>query len=98
LDAVTLSNDQVKAHLADRFELVRLEMHDGDAAQDAAIESLGVGAFPAVLVLDSQGVERHRVDGFVSPDEFLGELEEAEAELARATGDPVREAGTSGGG
>ena len=82
---MTLSNDQVKAYVRDRFELVRLEQGEGDAAQDAAVESLDVGDFPSVLVLDSKGIERYRFEGFEHPDEFLDELKKGEAELARAT-------------
>ena len=80
---MTLSNDQVKAYVRDRFELVRLEKGEGDAAQDAAIESLKVDDFPSVLVLDSKGMERYRFGGFDRPDEFLNELKQGEAELAR---------------
>jgi thiol:disulfide interchange protein len=82
---VTLSSDQVKAYVRDRFELVRLEKGEGDAAQDAAIEALAVVDFPSVLVLDSKGVERHRIGGFEHPGEFLDEVKKGEAELARAT-------------
>jgi thiol:disulfide interchange protein len=92
---VTLSNDEVKAYVRDRFELVRLEMRDGDAAQDAAIESLGVGDFPAVLVLDDKGIERYRIVGFEHPEEFLQEVKKGEAELARLT--PATDSPTGGG-
>ena len=86
---MTLSNDQVKAYVRDRFEPVRLEKGEGDAAQDGAIESLQVDDFPAVLVLDSTGVERYRFGGFEHPDEFLAEVKKGEAELARVTPAPA---------
>ena len=92
---MTLSSDQVKAYVSDRFELVRLEKNDGDAAQDAAVESLAVDDFPAVIVLDSQGIERYRFAGFEHPDEFLDEVKKGEAELARVT--PAPGAATGGG-
>lgn len=82
---MTLSNDQVKAYVRDRFELVRLEKGEGDAAQDAAIESLKADGFPSVLVLDSRGIERYRFEGFDHPDEFLDQVKQGEAELARVT-------------
>lgn len=82
---MTLSNDQVKAYVRDRFELVRLEKAEGDADQDAAIESLKIDDFPSVLVLDSKGIERYRFGGFDHPDEFLKEVKQGEAELARVT-------------
>ena len=92
---MTLSNDLVKAYVRDRFELVRLEKGEGDAAQDAAIESLAVDDYPSVLVLDSKGIERYRFEGFEQPDGFLDEVKKGEAGLARVT--PVPDLPTGGG-
>lgn len=41
---------------------------------------------PTVLIIDSQGVERHRIEGFLPADEFLPQLEIGLAHAARMSG------------
>ena len=38
------------------------------------MERFGVQWTPTVLILDSKGKERHRIEGFLPADEFLGQL------------------------
>jgi TolA-binding protein len=42
---------------------------------------------PTVIVLDSNGVERHRVEGFLEADDFLAQLELGAAKVAFANND-----------
>ena len=40
-----------------------------------AMERFGVQWTPTVLILDSNGKERHRIEGFLPADDFLGQLQ-----------------------
>jgi len=42
---------------------------------------------PTVIILDSNGVERHRVEGFLEADDFLAQLELGSAKVAFANND-----------
>jgi TolA-binding protein len=42
---------------------------------------------PTILILDSSGAERHRVEGFLPADDFLGQIELGLAKSAFARGD-----------
>jgi len=42
---------------------------------------------PTVLVIDAKGEERHRIEGFLPPEDFLAQLTIGLAHAARASGD-----------
>ena len=50
-------------------------------------EKYGVQWTPTVLVLDPEGVERHRVEGFLPVDEFLPQIALGQAKVAFARQD-----------
>src|SRR5262245_25269908 len=49
--------------------------------QPALFERFGARWTPTQLVLDPEGVERHRVEGFLPADDFLAQLELALAKI-----------------
>jgi hypothetical protein len=51
---------------------VRVHVRDPGAA--AAAKRFGLEWTPAILVLDPDGVERHRIEGFLPPKEFAAQL------------------------
>jgi Thioredoxin-like domain len=40
-----------------------------------AMERFGVNWTPTVLIVDSEGKEQHRIEGYLPADEFLGQLQ-----------------------
>lgn len=52
----------------------------------AAFERFGAQWTPTILVLDSGGTERHRIEGFLPADDFLNQLRLGLAHAARLTG------------
>ncbi len=38
------------------------------------MERFGANWTPTILILDPEGKERHRIEGFLPPDDFLGQL------------------------
>jgi hypothetical protein len=65
---------EVEALVTRRLIPARVHVKD-DAAQYAkASESFGVSWTPTVLLIEPQGVERHRIEGFLPTEEFLPQL------------------------
>ena len=52
-----------------------------------AFERFGAEWTPTVLVLDPEGVERHRIEGFLPSDEFLAQVRLGLAHAARSRGE-----------
>ena len=60
--------------IATAFHPVRVHVReDADAWKRLGLE-LGVQWTPTVLILDSAGVERHRIEGFLPADDFLAQV------------------------
>ena len=56
------------------FHPVRIHVReDAEAWKKVGLE-LGVQWTPTVLILDSAGVERHRIEGFLPADDFLAQV------------------------
>jgi hypothetical protein len=49
-----------------------------------AMERFGIEWTPTVLVLDGEGKQRHRIEGFLEADDFLGQLLLGLGHVARA--------------
>ena len=57
-----------------RFVPARVHVKDNAAEYAKASERFGVSWTPTILMIDPQGVERHRIEGFLPKDEFLAQL------------------------
>ncbi|MEO8033598.1 MAG: hypothetical protein ABI837_04150 [Acidobacteriota bacterium] len=80
MEAEVYPEPGVDAFIAENFIPVRLHVK----THPEAMERFNVQWTPTVLVLDANGVERHRVEGFLETDDFLGQLELGAAQVAFA--------------
>jgi thiol-disulfide isomerase/thioredoxin len=71
MDSVTYPDHEVQQFLRDHFTPVRLDVH---RAWDA-VRRYNQNWTPTLLWLNSDGVEEHRVVGYLPPEEFGAELE-----------------------
>jgi outer membrane protein assembly factor BamD (BamD/ComL family) len=58
----------------ENFRPVRIHVRDNAEAWKRVGGELGVQWTPTVLILDSAGVERHRIEGFLPAEDFLAQL------------------------
>lgn len=65
-------DSRVETLIRDNFIPVRIHVRDPNAT--ALMERFGANWTPTILILDSQGVERHRIEGFLPLTDFLGRL------------------------
>ena len=56
------------------FNPVRIHVREDADAWKKVGGDLGVQWTPTVLILDSVGVERHRIEGFLPANDFLGQV------------------------
>jgi thioredoxin-related protein len=63
----------VAAAVNDRFIPVRLE---GRSHMDL-VQQMGVRGAPTTIIFGPDGAEKHRISGFIAPDEYLKELDKA---------------------
>ncbi len=56
------------------FRPVRIHVRENAEAWKHVGGELGVQWTPTVLILDSSGVERHRIEGFLPTEDFLAQL------------------------
>ena len=66
------------------FEFVPIRIHVRDAGDvySRVSQQLNVQWTPTVLILDEDGIERHRVEGFLPVDDFLAQLKLGLARIA----------------
>ena len=66
------------------FEFVPIRIHVRDAGDvyTRVSQQLNVQWTPTVLILDEDGIERHRVEGFLPVDDFLAQLKLGLARIA----------------
>ena len=66
------------------FEFVPIRVHvrDPDDVYSRVSQRLNVQWTPTVLILDEDGIERHRVEGFLPVDDFLAHLKLGLARIA----------------
>jgi len=60
--------------VADNFIPARVHVKDDAAAFKTYGEKYAAQWTPTILELDTQGLERHRIEGFLPADDFLGQL------------------------
>jgi TolA-binding protein len=68
------SAPEVARYITDHFEPVRVHVRDQSAEYKRLAERYNVQWTPTILVLDAQGEERHRIEGFLPSDEFLSQI------------------------
>ena len=71
---------RVTQFIVDNFTAVRLHVK----SHPEAMERFNAQWTPTVIMLDSSGVERHRIEGYLDADEFLGQLMLGAAHVAFA--------------
>lgn len=71
---------RVTQFVKDNFTPVRLHVK----THPEAMERFNVQWTPTVVMLDSNGVERHRIEGYLDADELLGQLMLGAAHIAFA--------------
>jgi TolA-binding protein len=71
---------RVTKFVAENFTPVRLHVKE----HPEAMERFNVQWTPTVVILDANGVERHRIEGFLPTDEFLAQLMLGAAHVAFA--------------
>ncbi|HEX5885896.1 MAG TPA: tetratricopeptide repeat protein [Pyrinomonadaceae bacterium] len=78
MEAESYSDDQISAFINENF--VPLAAHIKE--HPAYFHRFDALWTPTVLMLDSNGVERHRLEGYLPPDEFRAQLEMGLARIA----------------
>jgi hypothetical protein len=78
-------NPKVEPFIKEQFVPARFHIKD----QQPAFQRFNVQWTPTILILDSDGTERHRIEGFLPSDDFLAQLRLGLAHTARLTGNFV---------
>jgi len=73
----------VTSFIAEHFEPVRLHVRK----HPEAMGRFGANWTPTVLIVDAEGKEHHRIEGFLPVDDFLAQLKLGYAQHAFKTGD-----------
>lgn len=68
-------DERVARFVSDHFLPVRVHVKDDAAEYQRLGSRFGAEWTPTILVVDLEGDERHRVEGFLPVDELLGQLE-----------------------
>jgi TolA-binding protein len=76
----------VASYIDQHFTPVRIHVRDHAAEWKRLGDRFGVQWTPTVLVVDSSGQERHRIEGFLPAEDFLAQLELGRAKAAFGTG------------
>ncbi len=66
--------ERVASFVAENFIPARVHVKDDAAAFKQYGEKYAAQWTPTILELDSEGVERHRIEGFLPSDDFLAQL------------------------
>jgi len=82
----------VAAFITEHFVPVRVHVKQNAAEFKRLGERFGAQWTPAVLIIDSSGTERHRIEGFLPKEDFLSQLALGVAKAAFARKDYARAA------
>jgi TolA-binding protein len=74
-------DERVVRFVADNFIPARVHVKDDAAEFQRLREKHAARWTPTILELDSDGVERHRIEGFLPADDFLAQLMLGRAQL-----------------
>ena len=72
----------VATYITEHLEPVRVHVRDQKDEYQRLSERYNVQWTPTILILDSEGEERHRIEGFLPKDDFLSQLELGLAKVA----------------
>jgi hypothetical protein len=67
-------DERVVQLVTSEFLPIRVHVRDPDGLYARVSERLNVHWTPTVLILDHDGVERHRIEGFLPLDDFLAQV------------------------
>jgi TolA-binding protein len=68
------ANPQVARYLSEHLETVRVHVRDQKDEYKRLSERYNAQWTPTVLILDADGEERHRIEGFLPADDFLPQV------------------------
>ena len=80
-------NDRVAEMVTQNFLPVTVHVREQAADFQRLGSQFGAEWTPTILLLDGQGRERHRIEGFLPAGDFLGQLEFARGRIAFSAGD-----------
>jgi TolA-binding protein len=80
---------RVARYISEHLEPVRVHVRDQKDEYKRLSERYNVQWTPTILILDSEGQERHRIEGFLPVDDFLPQLALGLAKSAFQRGDYV---------
>jgi hypothetical protein len=76
------STDQVRSFITERFVPLRVHVRENAEAWRLVSARYGVQWTPTILIVDGEGVEGHRIEGFLPVDDFLSQLALGDAHAA----------------
>lgn len=79
-------DQRVVSFVIDNFLPARVHVRDDSALYQKYGEKYGAQWTPTILMLDPEGVERHRIEGFLPTDDFLAQLMLGRAQIDFAAG------------
>jgi hypothetical protein len=79
-------DERVVRLVTSEFLPIRVHVRDADGLYGRVSARLNVHWTPTVLILDGDGVERHRIEGFLPTDDFLAHLKLGLAKTALQRG------------
>jgi hypothetical protein len=68
------TDDRVRDFIADNFIPVRVHVKHNRELWERLGSRFGVRWTPTILIVDGEGAEQHRIEGFLPADQFMGQL------------------------
>jgi len=84
------TDDRVRDLISERFVPVRVHVRDNRDEWQRLSAQYGVQWTPTVLIVDEDGKEQHRIEGFLPTNDFLSQVELGLAQAAFKRGDYAR--------
>jgi len=76
------NTDQVRSFITEHFVPLRVHVREDAEAWGQLSARYAVQWTPTILLVDAEGVERHRIEGFLPVDDFLSQLALGDAHAA----------------
>ncbi|MGQ0714285.1 MAG: thioredoxin fold domain-containing protein [Gemmatimonadaceae bacterium] len=87
MDAEVYPDERVSKLISENFIPARVHVRDQAADFQRLGERFGAQWTPTTLMIDAEGKERHRIEGFLPVDDFLAQLELGLGKLSFARAD-----------
>jgi hypothetical protein len=81
------TDDKVRDLISSRFAPVRVHIRENQAEWQRLSSEYGVQWTPTILLVDAEGEEQHRIEGFLPAHDFLSQIELGVAHAAFNRGD-----------